>query len=128
MTMQTVSTDKAPAAVGPYSQAAISNGLLFTSGQLPIDPAKGAMIEGSIGDKAAQCLTNIANVARAAGTGLENAVKVTVFLTDMNDFAAVNEVYKTFFAEPYPARSAIQVAALPLGGEIEIEAVLAISE
>eukprot|EP00831_Metopus_contortus_P080383 TRINITY_DN8218_c0_g2_i1.p1 TRINITY_DN8218_c0_g2~~TRINITY_DN8218_c0_g2_i1.p1 ORF type:complete len:388 (-),score=88.21 TRINITY_DN8218_c0_g2_i1:134-1297(-) len=128
MTMQTVTTDKAPAAVGPYSQATISNGLLFVSGQLPIDPAKKTMIEGSIGDKAAQSLTNLGNIAEAAGTSLKNAVKVTVFLTDMNDFAAVNEVYKQFFAEPFPARSAIQVAALPMGGEIEIEAILTISD
>lgn len=126
--MQTVTTDNAPAAVGPYSQATISKGLLFVSGQLPIDPAKKAMVEGSIGDKAAQSLTNLANIAEAAGTSLKNAVKVTVFLTDMNDFAEVNEAYKKFFAEPFPARSAIQVGALPLGGEIEIEAILAMPE
>lgn len=126
--MKVVSTDKAPAAVGPYSQATVSNGMLFSSGQLPIDPATKGMVEGSIGDKAAQCLTNLANVAEAGETSLENAVKVTVFLTDMNDFAEVNETYKQFFSEPYPARSAIQVAALPLGSAIEIEAVLALPE
>ena len=128
MTKQTVVTDKAPAAVGPYSQAVTINGLLFTSGQLPIDPATGTMIEGSIGEKTALCLDNIGNIAEAAGTSLQNAVKVTVFLADMNDFAVVNEVYKEYFAEPFPARSAIQVAALPLGGAIEIEAVLAMPE
>lgn len=126
--MKPVSTDKAPAAVGPYSQAIVNGGLLFASGQLPIDPAKGGMIEGSIGEKAAQCLTNLSNVAEAAGTSLKNAVKVTVFLTDMKDFAEVNEAYKKFFAEPFPARSAFQVAALPLGGEIEIEAIVAMPE
>ena len=95
----------------PIPQAVTINGLLFTSGQLPIDPATSTMIEGSIGEKAALCLENIGNIAKAAGTSLQNAVKVTVFLADMNDFAAVNEVYKEYFAEPFPARSAIQVAA-----------------
>lgn len=125
--MQAISTEKAPKAVGPYSQAVQAGELLFVSGQLPIDPAKGALIEGSIQDMTRQCLKNLAAIVEEAGGALKDAAKITVFLTDMADFAAANEAYKEFFTPPYPARSAIQVAALPLGGKIEIEAIFSIS-
>lgn len=119
-----VTTEKAAAAVGPYSQGVVSNGLLFTSGQLPLDPASGQLVEGDIRDRARRCLDSLAAIAASAGTSLDKAVKVTVFLTDISDFKQVNEVYGATFREPYPARSAFQVAALPLGADIEIEAVL----
>lgn len=124
--MNIVTTEHAPAAVGPYSQGVVTNGMLFTSGQLPLDPATGKPVEGAIGDRARRCLDNIAAIAAAAGTSLDKAVKVTVFLTDIGDFGQVNEVYAATFRAPYPARSAIQVAALPLGADIEIEAVIAL--
>ena len=121
-----VVTEHAAAAVGPYSQGIVSNGMLFTSGQLPLDPATGKLVEGDIRDRARRCLDSVAAIATAAGTSIDKAVKVTVFLTDIGDFKQVNEVYATVFREPYPARSAIQVAALPLGADIEIEAVVAL--
>lgn len=124
--MNVVATEHAPAAVGPYSQGILLNGMLFTSGQLPLDPANGKLVEGDIRDRARRCLDNIAAIATAAGTSLNKAVKVTIFLTEIRDFKQVNEIYAATFREPYPARSAIQVAALPLGADIEIEAVIAL--
>ena len=123
MSKTVIHTDKAPKAVGPYSQAVASGPLLFTSGQLPLDPETGTMPQGDIQIRAEQCLRNLQNIAEAGGTSLDRAVKVTVFLTNMADFQAVNQVYAQFFKEPYPARTALQVAALPLGADIEIEAV-----
>ncbi len=126
MSKQIVSTDKAPAAIGPYSQAVNTGSLLFTSGQLPIDPATGKIPEGSIETHAHIVFKNLTAIAEAAGTCLENAVKITVFLSDINDFAAVNTVYGEYFKAPFPARSAFQVAALPLGATLEVEAVFEI--
>ena len=123
MPKQTIKTDRAPAAIGPYSQAVISNGLLFTSGQLPIDPATGKIPEGSIEDLAHIVFKNLEAIAKEAGTTLDNAVKTTVYLADINNFQAVNGVYAQYFKEPYPARSAFQVAALPLGADVEVEAI-----
>ncbi|WP_291322740.1 RidA family protein [Desulfonatronospira sp.] len=123
MSKTVIHTNKAPQAVGPYSQAVASGSLLFTSGQLPLDPETGNMLQDSIQVRAEQCLRNLQNIAEAGGTSLDRAVKVTVFLTNMADFQAVNQVYAQFFKEPYPARTALQVAALPLGADIEIEAV-----
>ncbi len=123
MSKTIISTDKAPAAIGPYSQAVVTGNLLFTSGQLPIDPATGKFPEGSIDVRAHQVFKNLAAVAEAAGTSLERAVKTTVFLADITDFAAVNAVYAQYFNTPFPARSAVQVAALPLGSDIEVEAI-----
>jgi len=123
MSKTIVKTDNAPAAIGPYSQAVVTNGLLFTSGQLPIDPATGKIPEGTIGEKAAIVFKNLDAIAKEAGTTLDNAVKITVYLADINDFAAVNEVYAQYFKEPFPARSAFQVAALPLGADLEVEGV-----
>ena len=118
-----IQTDKAPKAIGPYSQAVLSKNLLFTSGQLPIDPAAGKIVEGSIEERTHMVLQNLQAIAAEAGTSLDKVVKTTVFLTDMNDFQAVNQVYAEYFKEPFPARSAYQVAALPLGANVEIEAI-----
>ena len=110
---QVIHTDKAPAAIGPYSQAIHVGQMLFTSGQVPIDPETGAIVEGGIQEQARQSLNNIKAILNAAGTNMGAVVKTTVFLQDMNDFAAMNEVYAQFFQEPYPARSAVQVGRLP---------------
>ncbi|SKA67617.1 RidA family protein [Desulfobaculum bizertense] len=124
MSKQIIDTSKAPAAIGPYSQAVVTGDLLFTSGALPIDPATGEMPKGSIEERAHQVFKNLSAIAEEAGTSLDNAVKVTVYLADIADFQAVNSVYGQYFAEPFPARSAFQVAALPLGSDIEVEAVI----
>ncbi len=121
---RTVTTAAAPAAIGPYSQGVVAGGFLFVSGQLPLDPETGAPVAGGIEDRADRCLKNLEAVARAAGTDLARAVKLTVFLTDLAHFARVNEVYARHFPTRPPARSAVQVAALPRGADIEIEAVI----
>ena len=123
MTKQIIKTDQAPAAIGPYNQGVITGSLLFTSGQLPIDPATGKIPDGSVEEHAHIVFKNLEAIAKEAGTNLDSAVKTTVYLADINDFAAVNQVYAQYFKEPFPARSAFQVAALPLGGDIEVEAV-----
>jgi 2-iminobutanoate/2-iminopropanoate deaminase len=122
-----VSAPDAPAAIGPYSHAVRSGGLLFCSGQIPLDPAGGALVGENAADQARQCLVNLQAVCRAAGTTLERALRLTVYMTDLGEFAAVNEVYGSFFegAEP-PARVAIGVAALPRGSQVEIDAVVAV--
>ena len=121
--MKTISTINAPAAIGPYSQAIEANGTIYVSGQLPIDPSTGNFVEGGIKALARQSLTNIRNILAEAGLTMQNVVKVTVLLSDITNFAAVNEVYAEFFKAPYPARSAFAVAGLPKGAEIEIEAI-----
>ena len=121
-----VSTEDAPVAIGPYSQGVAAGHLLFISGQLPIDPATGAFVPGGIAEHAHQCLKNLSAIAREAGTRLDRAVKVTVFLADMADFAAVNQVYGEYFQANLPARSAMQVAALPKNADIEIEAIVSL--
>lgn len=124
--MNTVHTENAPAAIGPYSQAIDSGaGLVFVSGQLPIDPATGAFPQGGVAEQTRQSLTNAKAILAAAGLGLENVVKTTVFLADMGDFAAMNEVYAQFFSAPFPARSAVAVKALPKGALVEIECIAA---
>ena len=120
--MKQISTNKAPAAIGPYSQAIDLGNMVFLSGQIPIDPATGVMPE-SVEAQAKQVLTNIQSILAEAGLTMANVVKTTVFLSDLGDFAAVNEVYASFFAEPYPARSCVQVAAIPKGAKVEIETV-----
>ena len=117
-----ISTDKAPAAIGPYSQALDTGNMLFISGQIPINPETGVMPE-SVEEQAKQVLTNITNILAEAGLTMANVVKTSVFLSDLNDFAKVNEVYASFFAEPYPARSCVQVAAIPKGAKVEIETI-----
>jgi len=126
MTRTPIHTEKAPAAVGPYSQAIATDSLLFTSGVIPIDPLTGHIPDADIETHTHQVLKNLGAIASAAGTDLSKALKVTVFLTDMANFQRVNGVYAQYFQEPFPARSAIQVAALPLGAAIEIEAVLSL--
>ncbi len=121
-----IHSDKAPAAVGPYSQAIATDTLLYTSGMIPIDPQTGTIAEADIEAHAHQVFRNLQAVAEAAGTELSKALKVTVFLTNMSDFQRINGVYAQYFQQPYPARSAIQVVALPLGAAIEVEAVIAL--
>ena len=124
--MKAIHTAKAPAVIGPYSQAIDSGaGLVFLSGQLPIDPATGTFPEGGIREQTRQSLRNAAAILTEAGLGLANVVKTTVFLADMGDFAAMNEVYAEFFAAPYPARSAVAVKTLPKGALVEIECIAA---
>lgn len=121
--MNAISTTNAPAAIGPYSQAISVGGLVFVSGQLPIDPATGAFAEGGIKELTRQSLTNMKAILEEAGTSMANVVKTTVFLADMNDFAAMNEIYAEFFAAPFPARSAVAVKTLPKGALVEIECI-----
>jgi 2-iminobutanoate/2-iminopropanoate deaminase len=122
---ETVMAAGAPAAAGPYSHAVKSNGLIFLSGQTPIDPATGERIEGSIGDQTRRCLDNLSIVAAAAGAKLTDAVRVGIYVTDMATFKDVNEAYGAYFDDHPPARSTVGVAALPLGAQVEIDAVLA---
>ena len=121
--MKQISTTAAPGAIGPYSQAIEVNGFVFASGQLPIDPSTGAFPEGGVKEQTRQSLTNAKAILEAAGTGLNKVVKTTVFLADMNDFAAMNEVYSEFFEAPFPARSAIAVKTLPKNALVEVECV-----
>ena len=121
--MKKLHSDKAPKALGPYSQAIVAGGLVFASGQVPIDPATGNFVEGGIKEQTKQSLTNVSNVLAEAGIDLSHVVKTTVFLSDMDNFAAMNEVYATFFSEPYPARLAVAVKTLPQGALVEIEVI-----
>lgn len=123
-----ISTTNAPAAIGPYSQAVKSQGFLFVSGQIPIDPATGTLIDGTIQDRTHQIMKNLTAIAVEAGADLNNVVKTTIFLTDLSDFAPVNEVYGSYFKQDPPARSTIQVAGLPLGSNIEIEAIFTMKQ
>ena len=120
-----VKTTKAPAAIGPYSQGVIMGNVLFTSGQIPINPATGEIPEG-VEEQAKQALTNVSKVIEAAGADMSKVVKTTVFIKDMNDFAKINEVYATFFTEPFPARSCVEVARLPKDVLLEVEAIVEI--
>lgn len=126
MSKQIIQTDNAPAAVGPYSQATVINGMVFTAGQVGLIPGTKSLAEGGVQAQARQALDNLKAVLEAAGTSLENVVKATVFLDSMDDFAAVNEVYATYFPENPPARSAVEVARLPLGALVEVEAIAVI--
>lgn len=123
MTKEAINTAKAPAAIGPYSQAIKTGPLVFTSGQIPIDPATGEIVPGDVTAQTEQVLKNLAEVLAAAGTSLDNIVKTTLFIKDMNNFTAINEVYARFFKEVPPARSTVEVARLPKDVLIEIEAV-----
>ena len=123
MTRQAIATSGAPAAIGPYSQAIAIDGLLFCSGQLGLDPASGAIVEGGVEAQAERSLANLAAVLAEAGLTWSDVVKTTIFLAAIADFAAVNAVYGRFMPEPPPARSTVQVAALPKGGLVEIEAI-----
>ncbi|MGG6544339.1 UNVERIFIED_CONTAM: RidA family protein [Prevotella sp. 15_C9] len=123
--MKVVNTTNAPAAIGPYSQAIEANGLVITSGQLPIDPATGQFAPGGIKEQTRQSLLNAQAVLKEAGIDLSHVMKTTVFLADMEDFAAMNEVYAEFFKEPFPARSAISVKRLPKDALVEVECIAA---
>lgn len=123
-TKEEIRTAEAPAAIGPYAQAVRTGGLVFTSGQIPVDPRTGAVAPDLEG-QAVQALENVKNLLAAAGCGMDDVVKTTVFLTDMNDFAALNAVYARYFREPFPARSCVAVTALPKGVRLEVEAVAA---
>jgi 2-iminobutanoate/2-iminopropanoate deaminase len=120
---EAVATKLAPAAIGPYSQAIKANGFVFASGQIPIDPATGNVISGSIAEQTQRVLTNVTEILKTAGSGLENVVKTTVFLKNMTDFATMNEVYSKFFTGTPPARSTVEVARLPKDVLVEIEVV-----
>jgi 2-iminobutanoate/2-iminopropanoate deaminase len=121
---RTVSTESAPKAVGPYSQAVVANGFVFCSGQVPIDPRTGKLIESdSIADHVRRVMDNLSAVLASAGSGLEQAVKVTIYLADLDDFPEVNRTYATYFSAEPPARATVQVAELPLGARVEIDAV-----
>lgn len=124
--MKALHSEKAPKALGPYSQAIVAGGFVFASGQVPIDPQTGNFAEGGIKEQTRQSLTNVKNVLAEAGIDLSHVVKTTVFLSDMGNFAAMNEVYSEFFSEPYPARSAVAVKTLPKDALVEIEVVAAI--
>ena len=117
-----ISTDKAPAAIGPYSQAIEVNGMVYTSGIIPVVPETGEIPEGSVA-QAKQAFTNLSHLLEAAGSSMGQVVKTTVFIKEMNDFGAINEVYQTFFPEPYPSRSCVEVARLPKDVMLEIEAI-----
>ena len=121
--MKVINTKKAPAAIGPYSQAIQVGNLVYTSGQIPIDPATGVFVEGSIKEQTRQSLINVRSILEEAGLSMSNVVKTTVFMADMNNFADMNAVYAEFFTEPYPARSAVAVKTLPKGALVEIEVV-----
>lgn len=116
-----ISTDRGPKAIGPYSQAIRANGFLFVSGQVPFDPATGQLIQGDIGAQTARSLENLKAIVEAAGSTFEKVVKTTVYLVDMNDFAAMNETYARFFPKAHPARATVAVAQLPKNARIEIE-------
>ncbi len=122
-TPKPISTDRAPAAIGPYSQAVRAGAFLFCSGQIPLEPASGEMVSGEIEAQARQVLENLKAVVEAAGASLDDVVKVTVYLADLADFATVNEVYEEYFGEAKPARSTIQAAALPRGARIEADCI-----
>lgn len=126
MKKEIVSTDKAPAAIGPYSQAVKYGDLVFTSGQIPLDPVSGEVVSGDIAAQTRQVLKNLQEVLTAVGSSLNNIIKTTVFIKDMNDFSVINEVYASFFTQLPPARSTVEVARLPKDVRIEIEAIASI--
>ena len=124
--LDVIQTADAPAAIGPYSQAVRVGSMIFCSGQIPLDPATMELVSGGIEEQTKQVFNNLKAVATAAGGSLDNAVKLTIFLTDLGEFAQVNEIMASYFNEPYPARATIEVSALPKGALVEVEAVLSI--
>ena len=127
MARTSVFTDKAPKAIGPYSQAVRAGNTVYLSGQIPLDPKTGELVKGEIGLEARRAFENLKAVASAAGDGLQQVVRVTIYLTDLGDFAKVNEVMAEYFQEPYPARATVGVAALPRGARVEIDAVMVVA-
>jgi 2-iminobutanoate/2-iminopropanoate deaminase len=124
---QAVSTPSAPAAIGPYSQAVRAGSLLFISGQIPIDPSTGTLIEGSIADQTHRVFRNISAILEAAGATFDHVVRTTVYLADMNDFAVMNEVYGSYFSSPAPARATVQAARLPKDARVEIDVIASLA-
>ena len=118
-----ISTEKAPSAIGPYSQAVEVGNMIFTSGMIPINPATGELVDGTVEEQAEQAISNLKNLLEAAGSSMDRVVKTMVFIRDMEDFAKINEIYAKYFTEPYPARSCVQAARLPKDVAIEIEAI-----
>ena len=124
MTKEIIFTQKAPKAIGPYSQAVKAGGFLFVSGQIPINPETGDLIISSIEEQANQVILNLKSICEAAGSGLEDIVKLTIYLTDLGNFAKVNEAMLEYFLEPYPARATVEISALPLGVNVEMDAIV----
>ena len=127
MTKEIISTKNAPQAIGPYSQAVKAGNLMFISGQIPLDPKTGDLVSQSIEDQAKQVLENVKSICEAAGYSLDDIVKISIFLTDLSNFAVVNDMMKEYFSEPYPARATVEVSGLPLGVNVEIEAIVLIN-
>jgi len=127
MSKEIVSTENAPQAIGPYSQAVKAGNLMFISGQIPLDPKTGDLVSESIEDQAKQVLDNVKSICEASGNSLDDIVKISIFLTDLSNFSVVNDVMKEYFSEPYPARATVEVSGLPLGVNVEIEAILLIN-
>lgn len=127
MSLQTINTPAAPAAIGPYSQAVLAGGLLFISGQIPLDPVTGQVVAGGIAEQTRQVMTNLAAVLAAAGIDFSRLAKTTIFLTDLSDFAVVNGIYGEYFTGVFPARATVQVAALPKGVAVEIEGIASLA-
>ena len=127
-TKKAIETEAAPAPIGPYSQAVIADGILYCSGQVPLDPESGELIEGGIAEQASRCLQNLDAVCEAAGTSLTQAARIGIYLTDMSEFPRVNDVYSTFFEQPFPVRTTIGVAALPKGALVEMDATVPLGQ
>ena len=127
MTKEIISTKNAPQAIGPYSQAVKAGNLMFISCQIPLDPETGDLVSQSIEDQAKQVLENVKSICEAAECSLDDIVKISIFLTDLNNFAVVNDMMKEYFSEPYPARATVEVSGLPLGVNVEIEAIVLIN-
>jgi 2-iminobutanoate/2-iminopropanoate deaminase len=127
MSIRMISTDKAPKAIGPYSQGIAASGLLFLSGQVPLDPGTGQLVQGTVQEEVTRVLDNLKAVLEAAGSGLPRVVRTTVYLTSLEDFAAMNEVYARYFGDHRPARSTVQVSALPRGARVEIDAIASLA-
>jgi 2-iminobutanoate/2-iminopropanoate deaminase len=123
-----VETDGAPAPIGPYSQAVVADGVLYCSGQVPLDPATGELVEGGVAEQASRCLESLDAVCAAAGTRLTQAARIGIYLTDMSEFPKVNDVYATFFEQPFPVRTTVGVAALPKGALVEMDATVPLGE
>ncbi|WP_339743650.1 RidA family protein [uncultured Rubinisphaera sp.] len=124
MTIQCITTDHAPAAIGPYSQAVVAGGMLYVSGQIPLDCKTGAMVDGGISSQTKQVLENLKAIVEASECDMSHVVKVTIYLTDLQQFSVVNEIYGTFFSAPYPARACVEVSNLPKGVEVEMDAIV----
>ena len=128
MNKKIIFTENAPQAIGPYSQGVVAGDTLYISGQIPLNPSTKALVEGTISEQAEQVINNLESICEAANTSLANIVKLNIFLTDLSNFADVNEVMKNRFLEPYPARATVEVSALPLGVDIEMDAIVSLNE